>query len=108
MHCGAVGVAAHSMHQGRDGVALQSRQCGSVGYSEQSLQPGCDGSARQIVMHRGRNGISEQSNSVGSITLMGAGVGGVGGLVGGRPVHCGVSRARSPSLVTACPSHVEQ
>ena len=106
MHAAAVGVAAHVMHQGRFGVALQSMQCGSRGYVEQSSQKGCVFSGTHSSMHSGRNGKSAQPNSSGSIlSLDGTGV---GGLVGGRPVHCGVSRARSLALVTACPCHVEQ
>jgi hypothetical protein len=109
VHAGAVGVAAHVSHQGGVGVALQSMQNGSCGYVEQSSHPGCEASVRQMLMHQGRKGITEQSTPVGSITsLVGIRVGGVGALVGGKPVHCGVSRARSASLVTACPCHVEQ
>jgi hypothetical protein len=81
-------------------------QCGSVGYVEQSSQKGCVFAGTHSWMHSGRNGMIEQSNSSGSITdSVGAAV---GGLVGGRPVHRGVSRARSLALVTACPCHVEQ
>ena len=99
MHAAAVGVAAHVMHQGRFGVALQSMQCGSVGYVEQSLQKGCVFAGTHSWMHSGRNGKSAQPYSSGSIlSLDGTGV---GGLVGGRPVHCGVSRARSLALATA-------
>jgi hypothetical protein len=99
------------VHHGRSGVALQSIHTGSVGHTEQSIssQNGRVFSGMHSSRHAGRNGSSLQPSSVGSITSsLGAGVGGVGGLVGTGPVHRGVSRARSPSLVTACPAHVEQ